>query len=101
MADGKLNINASSSFLSPDLFSLRYYSLAYRAPARTGSDRLGKLVFNDDFLKDIVVNTLLDLPGSSFHVGNNGWQDGSAPMWYTNLCSRLLYQSSLLKSNTM
>ncbi|CDH60555.1 predicted protein [Lichtheimia corymbifera JMRC:FSU:9682] len=51
--------------------------LTYKAPARTGSDRLAKLILNDDFVKEIVVNTVLDLPASNYHVGNNEWPDGS------------------------
>lgn len=50
----------------------------YKAPAHTGSDYLSKLIFNDDFVNDIIINTLLDVPGNnSYRVGSNEWPDGS------------------------
>ncbi|KAI7878530.1 hypothetical protein K492DRAFT_208946 [Lichtheimia hyalospora FSU 10163] len=75
--------------------------LTYNTPARAGTDRLSKLIFSDDFVKDIVTNTLFDIPGSNFRVANNEWQEGHGRIWSTSLCSRSLYQSLLWKFSIM
>ncbi|KAI9259554.1 hypothetical protein BDA99DRAFT_560977 [Phascolomyces articulosus] len=59
------------------MFICKYLSAHYKTPVRTGSDRLSKVIFNHDFVKDIVINTLLDIPGNNDRIGNNEWSDRS------------------------